>query len=61
MIDDENNNENNENNDNDNDINEHLIDNRSTNKSLLETEQWKYRTKDKFKKEKDVNIHILSI
>ena len=39
---------------------EHLIDIIVTNNSLLETEQWKYRTKDKFQNDKEVNVHILS-
>ncbi len=45
---------------NNNDSMEHLIDIIVTNNSLLETEQWKYRTKDKFQNEKEVNVHILS-
>lgn len=43
-----------------NDSMEHLIDIIVTNNSLLETEQWKYRTKDKFHNDKEVNVHILS-
>lgn len=43
-----------------NDRVEHLIDIIVTNNSLLETEQWKYRTKDKFHNDKEVNVHILS-
>lgn len=45
---------------NDSEINEHLIDIIVTNKSLVETEQWKYRTESKFKQEEDINIDILS-
>ena len=39
---------------------EHLIDIIVSNNSLLETEQWKFRTKDKFQNDKEVNVHILS-
>lgn len=45
---------------NKNDSTEHLIDIIVANNSLLETEQWKYRTKDKFQNDKEVNVHILS-
>jgi hypothetical protein len=39
---------------------EHLIDIIITNKSLIETEQWKIRTSDKFKNYKTIQIDILS-
>lgn len=38
----------------------HLIDIIVTNKSLQETQQWKYRTATKFKNFEDININILS-
>jgi hypothetical protein len=47
-------------NDNYTEISEHLIDIIVTNNSLLETEMWKYRTVNKFNKEEDIQIHILS-
>ena len=47
-------------NDNEGQCTEHLIDIIVTNNSLLETKQWKYRTKDKFQNDKEVNVHILS-
>ena len=46
--------------DNKDQFTEHLIDIIVTNNSLLETNQWKYRTKDKFQNDKEVNVHILS-
>ena len=45
---------------NDSTKDKHLIDIIVTNKSLLETEMWKYRTVNKFKQEQDIKIHILS-
>ena len=47
-------------NDNEEHCTKHLIDVIVTNNSLLETKQWKYRTKDKFQNDKEVNVHILS-
>ena len=47
-------------NDNKDKCTKHLIDIIVSNNSLLETEQWKYRTKDKFNNDKEVNVHILS-
>ena len=47
-------------NDNEEQCTKHLIDVIVTNNSLLETKQWKYRTKDKFENNKEVNVHILS-
>ncbi len=56
----ENENENEDKTTNKNGSKEHLIDIIVSNNSLLETEQWKFRTKDKFQNDKEVNVHILS-
>jgi len=45
---------------NNNDSKEHLIDIIIANNSLLETEQWKYRTKTKFQSDRELNVHIIS-
>ena len=46
--------------DNNDDVTTHLLEIVVTNKSLLETEMWKYRTQTKFHGQTEVNVHILS-